>query len=202
MRGEKREYLGKNLSWQRREPTNSIDIWHRVWKSNPGHIGGRQVLSPLGMGRCILWANFCFLGQALRDAGEAFLDLAEIKDALDSNVKQNFLDPLDQLRNRDIKEIMVCEIIHDCNSCLSGGQMEIAMYSTLNCGITIHNIQHVLFGCCCPPFEQESPGCPQMNWPKMHTMHIMGWWENYDYDDDDGDYYYYYYTLAFHSAYV
>lgn len=45
-------------------------------------------------------------GQALRDAGEAFLDLAEIKDALDSNVKQNFLDPLDQLRNRDIKEIM------------------------------------------------------------------------------------------------
>ena len=31
-------------------------------------------------------------------------------------------------------------------------------------------------------------------------MHIMGWWENYDYDDD-GDYYYYY-TLAFHSAYV
>ena len=58
---------------------------------------------------------------------------------------------------------MVCEIIHDRNSCLSGGQMGLAMYSTLNCGITIHNIRHVLFGCCCPPFEQESPGCPQMN---------------------------------------
>jgi len=44
----KPEYLGKNLSWQSREPTNSIHIWHRVQKLNPGHIGGRQVLSPLG----------------------------------------------------------------------------------------------------------------------------------------------------------
>lgn len=45
-------------------------------------------------------------GQALYDTGEAFSNLAEIKEALDNNVKQNFLDPLDQLRNRDIKEIM------------------------------------------------------------------------------------------------
>lgn len=45
-------------------------------------------------------------GQALQDCGEAFSNLAEIKEALDSTVKQNFLDPLDQLRNRDIKEIM------------------------------------------------------------------------------------------------
>ncbi|CAH3042405.1 unnamed protein product [Porites lobata] len=45
-------------------------------------------------------------GQALKDAGEAFSNLAEIKEALDSNVKQNFLDPLEQLKNRDIKEIM------------------------------------------------------------------------------------------------
>ena len=44
----KPEYPAKNLSWQSRGPTNSIHIWHRVLKSNPGHIGGRQVLSPLG----------------------------------------------------------------------------------------------------------------------------------------------------------
>ena len=45
----KPEYPGKNLSWQSRGPTNSIHIWQRVRKSNPGHIiGGRQVLSPLG----------------------------------------------------------------------------------------------------------------------------------------------------------
>lgn len=50
---------------------------------------------------------YCSSGQALNDTGEAFSNLAEIKEALDSNVKQNFLDPLDQLRNRDIKEIMV-----------------------------------------------------------------------------------------------
>ena len=48
-----------------------------------------------------------FSGQALQDAGEAFSNLAEIKEAFDTTVKQNFLDPLDQLRNRDIKEIMV-----------------------------------------------------------------------------------------------
>ena len=41
-------YPGENLSEQSREPTNSIQIWRRVRKSNPGHIGGRQVLSPLG----------------------------------------------------------------------------------------------------------------------------------------------------------
>ena len=38
---------GENLSVQSREPTNSTHIWRRVWESNPGHIGGRRVLSPL-----------------------------------------------------------------------------------------------------------------------------------------------------------
>ena len=44
----KLEYPGKNLSEKSREPTNSIHIWRRVRKSNSGHIGGSQVLSPLG----------------------------------------------------------------------------------------------------------------------------------------------------------
>ena len=44
----KPEYPEKNLSEQRREPTtNSTHIWRRVRESNPGHIGGRRVLSPL-----------------------------------------------------------------------------------------------------------------------------------------------------------
>ena len=43
----KLEYPRKNLSWQSREPTNSIHTWHQVRKSNPGHIGRRQVLLPL-----------------------------------------------------------------------------------------------------------------------------------------------------------
>ena len=40
----------ENLSEQRREPTNSTHIWRRVLKSNPDHIGGRRLLSPLGHG--------------------------------------------------------------------------------------------------------------------------------------------------------
>ena len=39
--------LGENLSVQRRKPTNSTHISHQIWESNPCHIGGRQVLSPL-----------------------------------------------------------------------------------------------------------------------------------------------------------
>ena len=52
----KPEYPGKNLSWQSRGPRNSIHIWHRVRKSNPGHIGGGQVHSPLGQ-PCHFGAN-------------------------------------------------------------------------------------------------------------------------------------------------
>ena len=38
----------KNLSRQEREPTtNSTHIWRRRRDLNPGHIGGRQALSPL-----------------------------------------------------------------------------------------------------------------------------------------------------------
>ena len=45
-RGLKQKYLEKNISEQSREPTTSTHIWHRVWESNPGHIGGLRVLSP------------------------------------------------------------------------------------------------------------------------------------------------------------
>ena len=44
----KPEYPGKNLSGQSREPKNSIHIWRRMWKLNPGSIGERQLLSPIG----------------------------------------------------------------------------------------------------------------------------------------------------------
>ena len=41
------EYPDKNLSEQGGEPTNSAHIRHRIREPNPGHIGGRRVLSPL-----------------------------------------------------------------------------------------------------------------------------------------------------------
>ena len=40
-------YQGKNLPEQSREPTNSTHVWHQLLESNPGHIVGRRVLSPL-----------------------------------------------------------------------------------------------------------------------------------------------------------
>ncbi|XP_046863359.1 endophilin-A2-like [Xenia sp. Carnegie-2017] len=45
------------------------------------------------------------LGDALGEAGDIFRQLAEIKDNLDAEVKQNFLDPLYLLESKEIKEI-------------------------------------------------------------------------------------------------
>uniref|UniRef100_A0A8C3G0D0 SH3 domain containing GRB2 like 1, endophilin A2 n=1 Tax=Chrysemys picta bellii TaxID=8478 RepID=A0A8C3G0D0_CHRPI len=44
-------------------------------------------------------------GDALLDAGEAMKRLAEVKDSLDIEVKQNFIDPLQNLCDKDLKEI-------------------------------------------------------------------------------------------------
>lgn len=46
-------------------------------------------------------------GIALIDAGEAMHELGEVKDALDMEVKQNFIDPLQNLHEKDIREIQV-----------------------------------------------------------------------------------------------
>lgn len=43
------------------------------------------------------------------DVGEAMRELAEVKDALDMEVKQNFIDPLQNLHEKDLKEIQVSE---------------------------------------------------------------------------------------------
>ncbi|XP_005920592.1 endophilin-A2 isoform X1 [Haplochromis burtoni] len=44
-------------------------------------------------------------GGALIDAGESMKRLAEVKDALDIDVKQNFIDPLQGIAEKDIKDI-------------------------------------------------------------------------------------------------
>uniref|UniRef100_H3A3L9 Endophilin-A2 n=1 Tax=Latimeria chalumnae TaxID=7897 RepID=H3A3L9_LATCH len=46
-----------------------------------------------------------FEGGALLDAGETMKRLAEVKDSLDIEVKQNFIDPLQSLCDKDLKEI-------------------------------------------------------------------------------------------------
>lgn len=49
----------------------------------------------------------CFLGGALVDVGDAMKRMAEVKDALDIDVKQNFIDPLQAIADKDIKDIQV-----------------------------------------------------------------------------------------------
>ncbi|XP_029316694.1 endophilin-A3a isoform X2 [Cottoperca gobio] len=44
-------------------------------------------------------------GCALVDMGEAMRQMADVKDSLDISVKQNFIDPLQNLQDKDLKEI-------------------------------------------------------------------------------------------------
>lgn len=44
-------------------------------------------------------------GVALVDMGEAMRQMADVKDSLDINVKQNFIDPLQNLQDKELKEI-------------------------------------------------------------------------------------------------
>jgi len=46
------------------------------------------------------------LGKALLEAGDAMKQLAEVKGSLENNVKQNFLEPIKQFQNRELKEVI------------------------------------------------------------------------------------------------
>lgn len=48
-----------------------------------------------------------FSGAALIDVGEGMKRMAEVKDSLDIDVKQNFIDPLQAVADKDIKDIQV-----------------------------------------------------------------------------------------------
>ena len=41
------------------------------------------------------------------EAGESFKHMADIKYNLEDNVKQNFIEPLTQMQNKDLKEVNV-----------------------------------------------------------------------------------------------
>lgn len=48
-----------------------------------------------------------YKAQALVEFGDSLKQMADVKYALDDNVKQNFLEPLHQLQMKDLKEVMV-----------------------------------------------------------------------------------------------
>lgn len=48
-----------------------------------------------------------FLGQSLIEIGESYKQLAEAKYTLEDTVKQNFLEPLHHLKNKDLHEVQV-----------------------------------------------------------------------------------------------
>lgn len=54
--------------------------------------------------------HFPLSGPALGDVGEAMRELSEVKDSLDMEVKQNFIDPLQNLHDKDLREIQVCAV--------------------------------------------------------------------------------------------
>lgn len=56
---------------------------------------------------------FFIPGGALMDFGESMLRLAEVKDSLDIDVKQNFIDPLQTIADKDIKDIQVTRTRQD-----------------------------------------------------------------------------------------
>ena len=50
---------------------------------------------------------FLITAQSLTEMGEAMKQLAEVKFALEDNCKQNFLEPLTHLQNKDIRDVLV-----------------------------------------------------------------------------------------------
>lgn len=71
---------------------------------NPGYPQSEGLLGECMVrhGKELGESNF---GDALLDAGESMKRLAEVKDSLDIEVKQNFIDPLQNLCDKDLKEI-------------------------------------------------------------------------------------------------
>lgn len=57
-------------------------------------------------------------------------ELGEVKDALDMEVKQNFIDPLQNLHEKDLKEIQVGEHTHFSHT--DTQKKEIIIYQSIN----------------------------------------------------------------------
>lgn len=100
------EYLQPNpASRAKLSITNNLSKMRGQAKNNPypqpeGTLGEVMIKNGKDLGDD---SNF---GNALCDIGESLKQMAGIKYALEDNIKQNFLDPLQQIKDNDIKEVM------------------------------------------------------------------------------------------------
>lgn len=82
---------------------------------------------------------FSLKGDALLDAGESMKRLAEVKDSLDIEVKQNFIDPLQNLCDKDLKEIQVnAMVLSLLFISLDSGLFWLSVHVT-TCSVTVGN---------------------------------------------------------------
>lgn len=100
------EYLQPNpASRARLAVANNLSKMRGQVKSNPypqpeGVLGESMIKHGKELGEESVF------GHALIDTGESMRQMAGIKYALEDNIKQNFLDPLTQIKDNDIKECM------------------------------------------------------------------------------------------------
>ncbi|CAL8241318.1 unnamed protein product [Merluccius merluccius] len=99
------EYLQPNPASRARLSMISTMSKIRGQEKGPGYPQAESVLADAmqRFGREL--GEESSFGLVLLDAGEAMRELGEVKDALDMEVKQNFIDPLQNLHDKDVKEI-------------------------------------------------------------------------------------------------
>ncbi|KAM8961834.1 endophilin-A1 isoform 2-T2 [Pelodytes ibericus] len=99
------EYLQPNPA--SRAKLNMINTMSKIrgQEKGPGYPQAEALLAEamLKYGREI--GDESNFGPALVDVGESMRELSDIKDSLDIDVKQNFIDPLQNLHDKDLKEI-------------------------------------------------------------------------------------------------
>lgn len=99
------EYLQPNPASRAKLWTvNNLSKMRGQVKNNPypqpeGTLGETMIKHGKDLGDA---SNF---GHALTDMGESLRVMAGIKYALEDNIKQNFLDPLTQIKDNDIKDV-------------------------------------------------------------------------------------------------
>ena len=78
---------------------NSCAPLFKTLTISPGLLGDCMVKNGKELGEDSVY------GSALVEFGESLHQMADVKYALEDNVKQNFLDPLYNLQNKDLREV-------------------------------------------------------------------------------------------------